>query len=82
MNTVTQQVEYLGTQLTVSDILVDEITEQMGYMTQLIQEYKKNGIEPPTPKAQLLQKQIDRYSMLMKNKEQYFEESMFLCDET
>ena len=67
--------EYLSAQLAVDDLLIDEIKEQMDYLTQVLNEYRKAGIKPPTPNAQLLLKQIDRYTMLMKDKDQYFSES-------
>ena len=69
------QVEYLSAQLAVDDLLVDEMKEQMDHLTQMLNEFREAGIKPPTPNAQLLLRQIDRYTTLMKDKDQYFSES-------
>ena len=68
------QAEFLEAQLAVDDLLVDEMKEQMDHLTKLLNEYKKAGMEPPTPNARLLQHQIDRYVTLMKDKDRYFED--------
>ena len=69
------QVDLLDTILVANDMLVEEMKENMDNMTKLFEEYKKAGYKPPNKTSEYLTEQIEKYTELMKNKQEYFPSS-------